>query len=284
MQRKDEYKNIQELFNKVIVKDKEVAWESHKGITKVLLTLLNPRHLFLPKKRIIKIASLGCGVPVDYLALRAFYDPQDIQIHYTGIDINADLNAEIESMFSNFSDSFSIITGDCSNKDSIKALLETKGCMPESGFDLVVLRQPNILDPKHQLAFTKMILEVIPFISAQESHTFISCYHEGEMSKIVELLKSGPYLAQTGCGMELDPSSSKAIIDGHVLILDQCSVIVGCAGSVYPRAGSSRVASVVTQNMFAESKQFESRGEPREIQRQIDARVKAISKERRSVI
>ena len=278
MQRKDDYKYIDELFNKVIFKGPEATLRGHQETAKQLLMLLKSRPLFLPKKRIITVIGPACGVPVDYLSLRAFYDPQNIQIHYTGIDIDEDTNVKVASMFSNFSDSFSIITGDCSNKDSTKALLESKGCMPEDGFDLAVLRQPRC-NP----AFAKMISEVIPFISAQQSHTFISCYHREEMVQVMESVKSGPYSFQSGFGVELS-SSLKIRVDGHPgFTPDQCSIIVGCAGSVYPRAGSSRVASLVTQNMFAESKQFESRGEPREIQRQIDARVKVL-KERRLVI
>ena len=275
MQRQDESKDyIDELFNKITFTGSEAALNSHKGLTKVLLSLLQARPLLLPKNKMIRVIGPACGVPLDYLALRAFYDPQKIQIYYTGIDIDADQNVEVENMLSNFSDSFKIITGDCSNKDSTKKFLEAKGCMPDGGFDLVVFRQPRIFDR----TFAKMLLEVIPFISAQQSHTFISCYFQTEMARVMELVQSGPYSFPEDFGVELS-SASTNIIGGISLVPDQCSIIVGCAGSVYPRAGSSRVASLVRQNMFAESKQSEYR-EPREIQRQIDARVKAL-KERR---
>ena len=151
-----------------------------------LLEIFNSLASNFPSKKKVKVLSLGCGVPDEYIALRVFCNARGIDLDYTGIDIDGATNADVTASFSVYSDSFRVITCDGSSVSEVMKALADAKCLPEDGcgFDTIFLRHPAILCPERKKIFLQMLIDVIPFIADSNARIFISCYYESELKTI----------------------------------------------------------------------------------------------------
>ncbi len=128
------------------------------------------------------ILSLGCGEPIDYFALRAFYG-EHVKFNYVGIDIDNKLKGKYN--ISNLN----LIICDGSDKEAIRQNLKCNHLWAENGFDIIFMRHPDINNKNSGIVFKKMLQEVIPFAASKECLVYISCYAQEELDSCLEIMQ-----------------------------------------------------------------------------------------------
>jgi hypothetical protein len=124
----------------------------------------------------LNVASLGCGTPDDFFALTLFLkavNPTCV-LNYVGLEINADSNTKMRSEFQNYGN-LKLITVDASDLVATKEQLVAAN-VPVTGFDFILLRQPEILSHTHASLYERMLNRTIPFLAYEQSSVFVSVY------------------------------------------------------------------------------------------------------------
>lgn len=209
-----------------------------------------------PKKSHINILSLACGVPDEFLALKVLLQEKNISINYVGVDIDDAGNKTSKHVFQKFDNNLTLLTGDITHPSQLERIMEYNGCLPKNGFDLIILRQPNLLFlPK---IFEPAILKTIPYFSSSDARVFISTYHMKEMDAVARVaLELSDKYASPGRGNFCDLTGHKVMIDGHFYAPDHFSVFLTCEGNRLalgkgnvPSTGTSKVAQEIIHQKF----------------------------------
>lgn len=223
--------NELEPFYDSEINDTEKNMMAHEAISLQLARRIETIKQHLPKGNVINVISLGCGkIPHEYLALRA--NLPNVKINFTGIDY-IDSNIQMAAnIFKKISD-VKFISCDASNLQELHTKLLINKCIPTSGkgFDLVIIRHPEILSERYSEAFKRMIDVVAPFLSAKEGRCLLTCFLNDEFEAIKKHFtnKQTPYFGLKSNfvfgdkGMTVDHGHTKAIIDAYTMIM-------GCEG------------------------------------------------------
>jgi hypothetical protein len=142
------------------------------------------------QRKTINVISLGCGKPLEFLALNEFlkiHNPS-CTLKYIGVDINQENIDKIAKQYQKFSNA-NFLTADVSNPFILKKALIENNIFPENGFDIIFLRHPEMLSTQAP-SFKKMISDSIPYFSHEKSLVFISAFLDAELVEIEQCLKS----------------------------------------------------------------------------------------------
>lgn len=232
--------SLQVYFDKLIIKPE--ASEMNKTaiyiIDKISHFLENCMGKYLPltsSNKEIKIISLGCGIPLEYISLYDYYTQQKIQIDYVGLDISTQSTVHTSEMFRNFPNC-TLLTGDCSHRENVKKILSGANKLPEYGYDLIVLRHPDLTTTTRKQDFINMLSDVIPYIASTDSRVYISCYHESELNELAALVYNNKLYYNPGPKnliVEASSPGTTLYIDKVHLEPESYALIMGCYGYAF---------------------------------------------------
>ena len=208
----------------------EAIKQTRFNVSTSLLSIFDSLRSHFPKKKHINILSLACGVPDEFLALKAYFREKGITFNFVGIDIDEVEMPKTRDLFAKIDIHPVLLVGDITNPPQLAEIMAYNGCLPKQGFDFVVLRQPNILFQGN--VFNKAILETIPYFSSIDARVFISTYHEEEMSTLANLTSSSLRFHNPGNGNLCikDDEQVGFLVDGVSYFPDSFNVILECSG------------------------------------------------------
>jgi hypothetical protein len=229
------------------------------------------------QKSHINILSLACGVPDEFLALKVLLQEKNISMNYVGIDVDVDNINDCKRIFEKFENNLTLLTGDITHPFQLERMMEYNGCLPKHGFDLIILRQPNIIElPK---IFEPALLTTIPYFASCDARVFISTYHMQEVQAVGKIaLESTDRYAAPGKGNFCDLSGHRIIISGQVYFPDHFSVILTCAGNGIAlrqgnmqSTGSGKVFKEILHQRFFGGLKMNAREIDDEIAKEVEA-------------
>lgn len=211
--------------------------ENRKTFSNQLFMLFKHFEALLPEKKDIKVLSLACGVPDEFLALLTFYQEKNCNIDFTGIDIKESLTKDMTESFAHYSKNFRLLTVDGSDPNKVKERLTESKCLPDNGFDLIIFRQPDVLTAYRAKIFRDMVEKVIPFVSSKESRVFTSCFHKQELDKVFEIMSATGLYFKPGPNNYCEVNMTKVtVIDigqKSELAPDSYSFMMECKGYAF---------------------------------------------------
>ena len=232
-------------------------------IARKLVTVFNALTHLLPKKEKFTILSLGCGLAEEFLALKYIYG--DTKLQYVGVDIKEEQTKQLIEAYRDIAE-VTLLACDARDKSALIRALQEHNCLPQQGFDFIVLRQPNILSAEYGAVFTSILRKTIPFFSTRDGKVFISCYNEIEFDLVSQNLPSKFYSSSPGNAVMNQAGGGIEFEDGLRLQPDKCSAIVSCHGlalknayklqSNYSHAGLYSISDVPHQEILAKAKAY----------------------------
>ena len=196
-------------------------------------------------KNTLRVLSLACGEPNDYLALSAVFAriQPDCRIHYVGVDIDAAHNDLLRSQYQNIPH-VSIVTADCS--DALKTLNEIArhNVLPAMGFDVIFLRHPDVNSVERGAAFELMLTQIIPLLAGMNCPVIVSTFFAHEMQTVYDhLVKTGTnvYRVPKRNYIEANGGLVTTFSDGDKVVADKYNMVVMCQGlQQFPSLSAAR--------------------------------------------
>jgi hypothetical protein len=178
----EDIQSVIELLTTLVCDPNEMSNENYRlfrtlSIAKLsnLFTILKDS---LPyQQSTLNVVSLGCGTPDDFLALKLFlkkHNPTCV-MNYVGLEVDSQLINKMVTEYQNYSN-IKLITADATDLASIKERLTSANVLPEKGFDIILLRHPEILSLTQGPLFERMLFSTIPFLSHDQSTVFVSAF------------------------------------------------------------------------------------------------------------
>lgn len=213
------------------------------------LAILQSFKQHLPQhKKEFWVLSDACGDPIEYISLRVLYDQifgeNGYIMHYRGIDVEDENNQRMRLLFKKFPH-FKILTADGSDAGKIRAALEADGGIPEHGFDITLLRQPEILGPVRAPLFQKMLDDVLPRVSTKDGTTIISCYFKSEIETVFKILSSSSFYSKVSsnyfiCEEPISLLKQLVYTDGQKIdIPDMFALVFKCNGLAFKKGAKT---------------------------------------------
>lgn len=172
-------------------------------------------------KNTLKVLSLACGLAVECNVLKDIFS--DERIHYTGIDIDKTVCTTSQNMCGKYSN-VKIIQADATNLEAVKNHLNNER------FDIVILRQPNIIYMEN--VFSTIAKKIIPEVISPEGILFVSTYHIEELKKLNEYLPDFDLMENSSCELEDNEKHSdianKIEVGAELLLSDKYSALWAC--------------------------------------------------------
>ena len=227
---KAELQDLISLETRHLQLENEEIRETRAIFSSHILAILNSLSSHLPKKKHINVLSLACGVPDEYLALKVCLKQKGVSLNFVGIDIDPKTKKSCKKVFKNAGNNFTLLKGDITNHLQLERIMTYNGCLPTDGFDLIILRQPNIINLEK--VFKPVLVTTIPYFSSIDARVFISTYHRVEIERTNEIVSPMRNYYSPGranfCEME---GGGATIIDGETYIPDKFSFILSCEGN-----------------------------------------------------
>ena len=237
--------------------DEPALKETRVKLSAQLLGILSILTSHFPQKKHINILSLGCGVPDEFLALKVHFNQHNITVNFVGIEISDEIVRANKISFKKFEESLILLRGDITNPSQLEKIMKYNGCLPEAGFDLIILRQPNIINMNR--VFAAALMFTIPYFATTNARVFISTFHRDELDAVDKITRLIGRYSKPGSGnfCEMKPLIGVNATEG-ICFPDVFNMVLACKGNgialrsslTLPNAGSGRVLGELVLRFF----------------------------------